>query len=219
MKINVSRFRFAVFDIHGTLVDSKHCYRVVLRMFTKLMTRLGLLGDNKLYLPSGGFPLPVFVQRLLRFRPLELLALKLEKIALKLSVSLDTPPRLFDGVTRTLAKFCEKGIKLFASTGCDTQTTRDSLQRLGIDQFFTLIIGSDEAPKKEHIPLFANHLGLSFKLFTRHAVFVSDGPVDLSLAKESGVYGIGIPNTLPPKLLLKAGAMMVISDLRQLSLQ
>jgi len=217
LKTKILDLEFGIFDIHGTLIDNKQLYRKALLALVKFGLRVR--AQSELYLPTGGIPLPCLAKQLCQSRSLTWLAKKTDSNLLKLCTIIDKRKlRLIDEAQETLDQLFKNKIKLFASTGGETHRARNSLQKLGIFGFFTKILGSDQVPKREHFNHFARHLDLPLEEFTRQAFLVSDGPVDLTLATECGIYSIGITNTLSSNFLLEAGATEVISNLRELLL-
>lgn len=177
----------------------------------------GVEGRANLYLPTGGLPLPTIAYQLRQSRGLTWLALQADRSLMKICGLLDGKElRLFEGTQEVLEELNRKEIKLFASTGTDTPTIKKDLGKLGLLKFFTMILGSDKAPESEHFHCFARHLNLPLKEFTSKTFLISDGPVDLNNASRSGIYSIGITNTLNADFLRKAGAREIISDLREL---
>jgi len=214
METKISEFNFGIFDVHGTLLDNLRLYRVFLRAASTFIIRNG-----EPYLPTAGMPVPCWVETLCNSPSLVWVTLRIEKVLAIFFESIATPnPKLFEGAREVLLQLYNNGIKLFATTGGKTSTTEAKLKKLGINDFFLGLSGR-ELPKREHIPYFARCLDLPLKKFSQQAFLVSDGSVDLALAKKYGVYGIGITNTLTPALLRAAGAKEVITNLRELRLK
>jgi len=217
LKIKTRDFKSGIFDVDGTVIDDKQLYRKTISALVKLGLRVR--PQSELYLPTGGIPLPRLAKQLCQSHFLTWLAKKTDTNLLKLCTIIDKRElRLIDGAKETLDQLFKNGIKLFASTGGETHKAENSLQKLGMFHFFTKILGSDQAPKKEHFNRFAKYLNLPLKEFARQSFLVSDGPVDLTLAIECGIHSIGITNTLSSNSLLEAGAIEVISNLRELLL-
>ena len=215
MKTDILEFSFGIFDVNGTLIDNRVLYRKAIALVVKL--GWGVEGRTDLYLPTGGIPLPPVAYQLQQSRGLTWLALKADRSLMKICGLLDRKElRLFEGTQDVLEELYRKEIKLFASTGTDTPTIKKHLEKLNVLRFFTMILGSDKTPESKHFHYFAKHLNLPFKEFTRKTFLVSDGPADLNHASKSGIYSIGITNTLNAELLRRAGARETISDLREL---
>jgi phosphoglycolate phosphatase-like HAD superfamily hydrolase len=211
MKMESLKFKYGIFDTDGTLIDNRKIYRWIL---PKILPFSFL--DSELSLPTTGFPIPGWAKIFHRIPGLAKAVLLAERLTLKLADFLDFfQPRLFEGTEEVLSQFEKRGLKLFATTGSKTQRAIDRLRDLGILEFFTLVIGS-ELPKKEHFKVFAQRVNLSLEDFAKEAFFISDSPIDLNLAKKSGIYSIGISTTFKPEYLFRAGAKKVISNLKEL---
>ena len=205
VKIKVSDYKFGIFDLDGTLLDSKRLVRKIVaeKMYKNLVSRKNQED------PYGRlFPAWFWRKGTKDFFSL------VERKILELIDILDCRVQLFTGVYETLVKLRAGGVKLFASTSSINGKKR--LQKAGIDDFFEEIIGADLMPKKHHIPYIAITSGIPLRKFSKQAFLVGDGPYDLFLAQKYGVYGIGITNTLPPDVLFRVGAKEVISNLREL---
>jgi phosphoglycolate phosphatase-like HAD superfamily hydrolase len=138
-----------------------------------------------------------------------------ERLIFTIYESLDgNSPELFEGTREVLWQLREEGIELFLSSGSKSSSTKIRLEKAGLDEFFTLVVGS-ELPKREHIPYLAQSLGLSLEDFASQAFLIGDGWIDMVSGIHYGLYSIGITNTLSPDLLRRAGAKEVISSLRE----
>lgn len=122
---------------------------------------------------------------------------------------------LYENAEEVLENLGRKGATLFISTGSPRSLIVSALEKCGL---FSLIyeIGGVEESKPEHLRLFAQSVGLSQEEFAQDACFVSDHPIDLSVAHSKGVYGIGLSSTVSGDYLFRGGANEVISDLREL---
>jgi len=56
-------------------------------------------------------------------------------------------------------------------------------------------------------------VGLSLEQFAQQSVYFGDGPGDMRLAKEAGIFAIGVAQTVSPDLLKEAGADLVIEKI------
>jgi len=124
--------------------------------------------------------------------------------------------RLFPGTREVLESLLAEGMELFATTVSQTKKTEERLKNAGILEFFTLVLGEDVLSKSEHVPYFAQHLGSNLRDFAPQSFYLGDSVHDMRLAKLSGLYGIGITNTVDAETLLRAGARGVITEWQEL---
>lgn len=125
---------------------------------------------------------------------------------------------LFPGVEKLLEKLNAKNIAFFISSGSNGDEISRRLKNSGILKYFDSVLGGEKIPKGAlHIEEFAEKCGLPAQKFASHAFFVSDGPNDMAIAKKTGIFAIGITNTVSPAKLKSAGADIVISGIEQLN--
>jgi len=224
MKIKTSDFRYGILDIEGTLLDNKKLYRKLLAIlgYLSYLDILDVLLKNSFeaYLPSGGILLPWPARLIYRCLPwLKFPVLAGEKVILFFFEVIDEKePELFTGAKELLMKFQEEEILLFGSSGSKTVVIENHLKRLELLDLFALVVGADQAPKREHLHLFADYLNLPFEEFAQQAFWVSDGLVDINLCRKYKVYGIGVAHTHHPVILRRVGAKEVIPRLKELVL-
>ncbi|MBU0546928.1 MAG: HAD hydrolase-like protein [Patescibacteria group bacterium] len=207
-------FKYIIFDINGTIINNRRLYRKLLLVLTKL----GFCKkDNNLFLPTGGIPLPYWAVKLSHSQILTELVLSVDKGFLRFFKAIGTRnPKTFPNIKEVIKHLYNENVIIFASTGGNTKVETNCLQKLGILKYFSLVVGSDIAPKREHVHYFAKSVDMSVEDFASKTCSVGDGPVELMLALRYGIYSIGITNTMDRNTLIKAGAKEVISDFREL---
>lgn len=188
-------FRFAVFDVDGTLLDTKKFYRWMLKRVLERESIRALKENNH----------SLFGIRKKTIAPI--LYLFFER--------LDRRPRLFNRVPEVLEVLFEKQIKMFATTKSKSENIKKKLNQTGILGFFEMLAGR-EIPKSKHIPLFAKHANKSLRDFCSQAFYVGDEPEDMIIGARYGLHRIGITNTLSSEMLKEAGAQEVIDKLSYL---
>ena len=73
------------------------------------------------------------------------------------------------------------------------------------------MLGFDIYKKSQkHMEILAEKERISLEEFSRHAVYFGDGPGDMRIAKSSGLYSIGIAQTVSTDALKNAGADLVL---------
>ena len=197
----LENFKFAVFDVDGTLIDSKRFYRGILQILLKI----GFDFLNRCYHNSFEENQGKFILRLKKIID-TLIYDSLERIDIQ-------QPQLFGGARKVLEKLNQKQIKIFGTTG--SRKAKERLAQVGTLEFFELVLDR-KIPKAKHILLFAEHLGISLEEFSCKAVCIGDEPGDMLLAKRFGLYPVGITNTVSDKILREAGARKVIGSFEEL---
>ncbi|MEA3345807.1 MAG: HAD family hydrolase [Chloroflexota bacterium] len=220
MKKNIQKyFDFAIFDVDGTLINNMPLIR---RVFAEILKeKLGLPQKESIEFLNSHTGLPVreiFEQVLITYHKNTDYEKKdvqrLTKLFLK-KIGKDSSP-CFGGVKEVLSQL-QKNLRLFSTSGNSTQNVKISLSKAGLADYFDLILGSEKIPKgKEHIKVFAKSVGLSFSEFASKAFLVGDGKDDMAMARQCGIYAIGITNTVPAIELLNEGADEIIDKLEKL---
>jgi phosphoglycolate phosphatase len=192
----LSKIRGITFDLDGTLVD----------------TALGLTQamDQALYaleLPTAGEDnvekwigngADVLVKRALTW------ALKGEEpeadqclIARKLfdayyAQTAEEGSFLFPEVANTLAVLAEKGLPMGLVTNKSTPFVLPMLERLGIAQYFKVIIGGDDVENKKPHPEALHKVMEELNLSAEELLFVGDSRNDILAAQAAGCCSIGL---------------------------
>ncbi len=206
--------RYIIFDVDGTIFDSKKLYRYLLSAIFQFLDTVGTKNKkDSLSAQLAGYPLYWYqVPFSFSEKPL-LIKRMLDRAALEFLEITDLgQPKAYSGVKETLKTFYDNGITLLASTGSKTHKTCKRLETADIFNYFTLVIGSDMLPKIDHIPYFME----CYDDFIDQAIYVGDTPVDVYLANKYGVQSIGIANTVKPEMLIKSGTDVVIENLKEL---
>lgn len=212
MKKSIFNFEIGVIDAEGTILDNQKIYRCLL----PIMFSIGFKGGN-FCIPTASMVIPDWARCLQKVPGANKAALRIEQNILNTLNALEGKhPKTFKGARQVLYRLHRAGIKLYVSTGNHGLRITNQLQKEGLVNLFSLIVGSDKISKKNHVPFFADSLGLSVPDFAQKAFLFSDGPVDMILANTYGLHGIGITNTLSSKSLIKAGAKEVVSSWKEL---
>ncbi len=99
---------------------------------------------------------------------------------------------LYPGVKQTLAALADNGLPLAVVTNKPTPFVAPLLKSLGIDGYFSLIIGGDDvAAKKPHPAALFLVLG-KFGLLPQELLFVGDSRNDIQAAQGAGCPCIGM---------------------------
>jgi len=119
-------------------------------------------------------------------------------------------------VDKVLFQLNKRNCHLFASSGNYTKKVVFLLEKTGIANYFTLILGAENIQKTEHIPYFASLVGLPLEEFSRKSLFFGDMISDIIIGQRYGIYTVGVNYSIKMQSLLKnAGAKEVISNFEE----
>lgn len=208
MKTNLSDFCFAIFDVEGTLIKSGW-----VRILLQLLMRLEKWDKRKEFCSSWTgtkLLLPRWLQQF--FRRFPELTYRLDILLLGFfNLTEKGQKELYRGVKHFLLELNKMGFLIFASSGNNTKKTQELLENTGIAYHFTMIIGMEKIPKSEHIPHFAELLGIPVETFAENCLYFGDSPSDIIIARNWRVYAVGVEDSLNPTFLKKAGAKEIIT--------
>ncbi|MBI4639330.1 MAG: hypothetical protein HY731_01475 [Candidatus Tectomicrobia bacterium] len=124
---------------------------------------------------------------------------------------------VFEGAREVIWELTNHSLLLFGTTAMESEIARQRLEAAELLQSFTLIAGSDIGSKKEtHLRAFAEAGGAPFETFVKESVYFAGTPEDVEIAREFGVFCIGIANLAVPEALQRAGAKEVVRTIMQL---
>ena len=216
MKI-YERFHYAIFDCDGTLVDSISQYNELLKKILKQKYKITIKNKEKFNEKFGdGVSFQEMLLNILQNKAPRLIA-KIESMMVVFFEHADKQIdyKLFPNTEQTLDALFKKGMTLFISTACVNHVV--SKKTRDIKHFFRHIQSSEKIPKSiAHIEKFVKLTGVSKNEFCKYAFFVGDTKKDMEIAKECGIYAIGITNTVCAKKLKAFGANAIIKDLSEL---
>jgi phosphoglycolate phosphatase len=190
-----TNIRALAFDLDGTLVDSVPGLADAVDLALKAM-QLPVAGASRVatWIGNGA---DIMVERALRW------ALERQPTAEELheartlfdkyyAETAEAGTTLFPHVAQTLEKLAAAGLPLALVTNKPTPFIAPLLRSLGIDQYFSLVIGGDDVvAKKPHpAPLFLV-LG-KFGLLPEELLFVGDSRNDILAAKAAGCPCVGM---------------------------
>lgn len=216
MKRKITDFRFGIFDCDGVLVNSMPFYA---REFAKVLnekTGIPIKIGEKFYRETAGTIVSKQFEQILELRNKsadvsEMVELFFERI------NKEGKFKIFPGAKRVLKELHKAGFKLFVTSGSRHQDLEKKLAVNDLLIYFDLIMDSDVIPKGiAHMKIFAAWCELSLEEFAKRAFYLGDGPTDMRIAREAGIYAVGITNTCDAKLLLRAGADETIRHLTEI---
>ncbi len=213
----MNKFKFGIFDFDGNIVNAMPAYTKVFSEILRSKYGIGIKDSGEYYLNSTGTPIDVQFKCMLEkyCKPTDIISKLVDEF-------FDTVNKidfvLFEGAKDTIEKLFDRGLKLFITTGSQTADTKKRLEKAGLIKYFSLALGSSEISKGPmHIKKFAESVELTFEDFSKQAFYRGDGPRDMEIAKMSGIYAIGIAQTVSKEKLLEAGADIAVGRIRDIT--
>lgn len=216
------KFKFGIFDVDGTIFDNVPLMTDASGEITGKFS----LPENevrKIYMETNGMNLNdqfklIFDKYGIEYDDSLVKNLNKKFFALRDNSEKWQNAPMFPGIESLLKNLKADGAKLFISSGSNTDEVVARLKKAGIFEYFDLVLGAEKIPKGiGHFEEFAGFSGVDAKEFANSAFLLSDGPNDMALAKKSGVFAIGITNTVSAKKLRSGGADLVISKIGKLT--
>jgi phosphoglycolate phosphatase len=210
---NWKHVRLIVFDLDGTLVDSK---RDLALSVNAMRADMGL-APLPLDLISSyvGHGVNLLVRRSLRAHATRE---NVEKglaffLAYYREHMLDhTAP--YPGVTEALDIL--RGHKMAVLTNKPVHFSREMVSRLGFDPYFAYIYGGNSFPQKKPDPIGLQTLMEELKISARETLMVGDSDTDVLTGRNAGVWTCGVTYGFGAHTLQTVSPDLVIDDMREL---
>lgn len=192
------RFRGVFFDWDGTLLDSAEaCYRVYRNMFGEEGIAFDRATFARTYSPNWR-------------RTYEALGLRPERWPATdrryLELWAEEAVGLRNGASELVRGIHSNGSALGVVTSGDRSRVATEVERHGLASFFaTVVCGDDIERKKPHpegLLLAMSRVGID----ASDAAYVGDSPEDIHMAKEAGVFSVGVEGGFPNGDALRAAA-------------
>ncbi len=186
-KINELKVKALVFDLDGTLIDSKmdlvNSVNATLREMKHRALPMDLVTS---YVGSGA---PVLIRRALGGNPS---AEELKKALAFFLVHYEEhkldQTRLYPGVAETLADL--KSLPMSVLTNKPVKVSVRILEGLGVAQYFRSIYGGNSFETKKPDPLGAQQILTEFNAAPREAAMVGDSEMDVQTARNAGMRSV-----------------------------
>jgi phosphoglycolate phosphatase len=205
--------RLLVFDLDGTLVDSKQDLASSVNAMRREMglppLPLDLIGS---YIGHG---VTLLVRRSLGAHAT---AENVEKgLAFFLAYYHDhmldsTAP--YPGVAEALERL--RGHKMAVLTNKPVNFSREMLTRLGFAPYFAYIYGGNSFPKKKPDPIGLHTLMTELQVSARETLMVGDSDTDILTGRNAGVWTCGVTYGFGAHTLQQVPPDLVIDDMRDL---
>jgi phosphoglycolate phosphatase len=205
--------RLLVFDLDGTLVDSKQDLALSVNAMRKEMG----LPPLTLELISSyvGHGVTLLVRRSLGTLATD------QKVEKGLAFFLDyyrqhmldnTTP--YPGVTEALEKL--KGHKMAVLTNKPVNFSREMISRLGFAPYFSYVYGGNTFAQKKPDPVGLHKLMEDLQVSASETVMVGDSDTDILTGRNAGVLTCGVTYGFGAETLEKVPPDLIIDDMREL---
>ena len=180
------RFPIVLFDLDGTLIDSA---AVILGSFhhateTVLKRRFP---DEQILAHVGGTNL---VQQMELLDPAR--ADELVRVYREHHDPQDSTLACFDGVRDVVATLHREGRRLGIVSAKRRQTVRRVLQGARLDEFFGVVVGSDDTERHKPDPQPVLEALEQLTARPEEAAYVGDSPFDVAAARAAGVFAVAV---------------------------
>jgi phosphoglycolate phosphatase len=210
---NWQQVRLLVFDLDGTLVDSKQDLALSVNAMRREMGLAPLTLD--LIASYVGHGVTLLVRRSLGTQAT---AENVEKgLAFFLAYYRDhmldnTAP--YPGVSEALEKL--SGHKMAVLTNKPVIFSREMLTRLGFAPYFAYIYGGNSFAQKKPDPIGLHKLMEDLQISPRETLMVGDSDTDVLTGRNAGVWTCGVTYGFGAHTLEKVSPDLVIDDMREL---
>jgi phosphoglycolate phosphatase len=205
--------RLLVFDLDGTLVDSKQDLALSVNA---MRTEMGLAPlPLELIASYVGHGVNLLVRRSLGTHATD------ENVGKGLAFFLayyrdhmldHTAP--YPGVAEALEKL--RGHKMAVLTNKPVNFSREMLTQLGFGLYFVHIYGGNSFPQKKPDPMGLNTLMAELKIPPRETLMVGDSDTDILTGRNAGVWTCGVTYGFGGHTLQQVPPDLLIDDLREL---
>lgn len=208
-------FRFALFDLDGTLVDDEDRYRnLAVYRFTAIEARAGRKAAD-IWAPLGGYDpardvidMSGPIAKAARREDMALAAASIyltgcdwhEARAIAENAYADADaaqlrnykPRLFPGVEDSLKGLKRAGFTLGIATNGLSKITSELLLALNLTKLFLVVAGSEDAENPKPAPDLLLAACRKAKILPSKTVYIGDQPVDVAAAEAAGCRAVVI---------------------------
>ena len=213
----MNKYNYGIFDVDGTLIDNMPASA---EAFADTLVSNGFdipkKEAEKLHLETAGTQLNDQMRMILDIHKVSFDESVISKLNEDFFVRRENlkswqEAKVFPEAKDVFALLYNKGIKIFLTSGSQTEGIAESMEQFGLDKYIHFMMGGCVIPKgPKHIEKFAKLAGLPVKEFSSRSFYCGDGARDMEIAKMFGIYAIGVAQTVGREKLLEAGADAVV---------
>jgi pyrophosphatase PpaX len=206
------RYRTVLFDLDGTLIDSGAMILASFRHATRTVLAREI-PDEELVAAVGGSSIQDQMRAFDPDRVEELVRVYREH-----NTPLHDELEAFAGVHDLLERLRDEGRRLGIVTAKRRKTVQLSFDRLGIGEFFDVVVTTDDTDNHKPHPEPVLHALELLDTRPADAAFVGDSPFDVQAGKAAGVFTVGVSwgKIHPAALLLELGADVIVHSPEEL---
>jgi phosphoglycolate phosphatase len=199
-QIPAEQVQLLIFDLDGTLVDSKldlaHAINAMLRNYHRPELPVEVIGT---YIGDGA---PMLVRRALGDPDDD----KFVKEALEYFMTYYRAHKLdntyaYRGIPEQLEQFQQHGLKMAVLTNKPVNASRGICEGLNLSRFFVQVYGGNSFETKKPDPLGAFRLLQETGVAPERAVMIGDSQNDVLTAQNAGMWSIGVTYGFSPDSL------------------
>jgi phosphoglycolate phosphatase len=207
--------RLVIFDLDGTLVDSKND---LVKSVNAMRGWAGLdaldAGVIASYVGNGA---PALVRRALPDASEDQLARALRYFYEYYREHMLDETVLYPGVREGLDRLHEAGVAMAVLTNKPVRFSVSMIENLGLDMHFFRVYGGNSFAEKKPHPAGVIALMAEAGAAAADTLLVGDSAVDVNTARNAGVRACGVTWGFQPESFAEAPPDVMISDLRQLA--
>lgn len=211
-----SRVELLIFDLDGTLVDTK---QDLTNAVNATRVRVGLPPlDEQLVSSYVGDGAPTLIRRVLAPEASEEeLARALEFFLAYYSAHKLDHTRPYPGVREALERLSRAGVQMAVLTNKPVRVSRAILEGLSLDRHFARIYGGNSFEQKKPDPVGVETLLVELGFERERAMIVGDSAIDVRTARNAGVKVCGVTYGFQPETLAAEPPDVVVDSLAQLA--
>ena len=206
----------AIFDLDGTLIDSKRDLVLSVNA-TRAYMEMPELSEQTIssYVGNGA---PVLIQRAMGPEADEIMVARaLEYFLGYYKIHKLDNTTLYPGVREALDRLLAEGIKLGVLTNKPVGASRGIIEGLGLTGHFQQIYGGNSFAEKKPNPIGIQTMLAETGAVAEAAVMVGDSHVDVATARNAGVAAAGVNFGFQPDTFYLAPPDFVCDDMRDLA--
>ena len=190
--------KIVIFDMDGTLIDSKKDITISINYIRKLHYNLEPLSEefvvNAINMQVRNLPKLFYETELYEEKDREVFEVHYASQCVQ-------NPYLYDGIKEMLEKLVQNGVKISVATNAPTQFAVRMFKALHVEHLFNMIIGADKVSESKPNPEMLNKI-LKFYNFDKEkdkAWMVGDNSKDMKSGEDAGIDSIFVTWGFSPK--------------------